>query len=156
MGMVSPTSPWRMETVSILLGTGTGSFGPATNFAVGSYPSSVAIGDLNGDGKLDLAVANFSSNNVSILLGDGTRSFGPRHELRCGIGSCLRCDRDFNGDGKLDMAVANQGSGNISTVSVLLGDGTGSFDQPQTLPWGIIRPLWRSGISMGMARPIWP
>ena len=46
------------SNVSILLGTGTGSFGAATNFAVGSGPRSVAVADFNGDGKLDLAVAN--------------------------------------------------------------------------------------------------
>ncbi|MBI5746989.1 MAG: VCBS repeat-containing protein [Nitrospirae bacterium] len=56
------------DTVSILLGTGTGSFGAATNFAVGSFPGSVSIGDLNLDGKPDLAVANSDSSNVSILL----------------------------------------------------------------------------------------
>jgi len=53
---------------SFLLGTGTGSFGAKTDFDTGSSPISVAVGDFNGDGKLDLAVANHISNNVSILL----------------------------------------------------------------------------------------
>ena len=57
------------NNVSILLGTGTGSFGSATNFAVGTNPSAVAIGDFNRDGKLDLATTNTLSHNVSILLG---------------------------------------------------------------------------------------
>lgn len=56
------------DYVSVLLGTGTGSFGTVTNFAVGAIPNSIAIGDLNGDGKLDLAVANYGSGSVSILL----------------------------------------------------------------------------------------
>ena len=56
------------NTVSIVLGDGTGAFGSATDFAVGASPASVAIGDLNGDGKPDLAVANIGSNTVSILL----------------------------------------------------------------------------------------
>ena len=56
------------NNVSVLLGTSTGSFESATNFAVGITPFSVAIGDFNGDGKPDLAVANQSSNNVSILI----------------------------------------------------------------------------------------
>ena len=58
-------------SVSILLGTGTGLFGLATNFAVVSFPKSVAIGDFNGDGKSDLAVRSstfFGGNDVSILL----------------------------------------------------------------------------------------
>ena len=62
------------DNVSILLGTGTGSFGTATNFAVGTTPSSVAVGNFNGDTFLDLAVANQYSNNISILLGTGTGS----------------------------------------------------------------------------------
>ena len=49
---------------------------PATNFGVGSAPRSVAVGDFDGDTDLDLAVANFFSNNVSILLGNGTGGFG--------------------------------------------------------------------------------
>src|SRR2546430_11227147 len=53
----------------------------ATNFAVGAGPTSVAIGDLNGDGKLDLAVANGNSNNVSVLLGTGTGFFAPATNL---------------------------------------------------------------------------
>jgi hypothetical protein len=56
------------NNVSILLGTGTGTFGAATNFTVSGSPISVAIGDFNGDGMSDLAVANFGSNTISILL----------------------------------------------------------------------------------------
>ena len=52
------------------------SFAPATNFAVGSFPTSVAVGDLNGDGFADLAVANAGSDNVSVLLGNGAGSLG--------------------------------------------------------------------------------
>jgi hypothetical protein len=57
--------------VSILLGTGTGSFGARTDFGAGIFPQSVAVGDFNGDGNLDLATANFRSNTVSILLNTG-------------------------------------------------------------------------------------
>jgi len=69
----------------VLLGTGTGSFGPATNFNVGNRPYSVTVGDFNGDGKSDLAVANAFSNNVSVLLGTGTGSFGPATNFTVGI-----------------------------------------------------------------------
>jgi hypothetical protein len=63
-------------TVSILLGNGNGTFGAPTNFAVGSAPSSVAVGDFDGDGRQDLAVADQFSNTVSILLNGTAVVFG--------------------------------------------------------------------------------
>src|SRR6266576_1256028 len=59
------------DTLSVRLGTGTGSFGAKTDFGTGGYPTSVVVGDFNRDGKLDLAVANQNDSNVSILLGNG-------------------------------------------------------------------------------------
>lgn len=56
------------NTVSILLNTDTASFGPPTSFTVGKVPDSVAVGDFNGDGHLDLAVANSGDNAVAVLL----------------------------------------------------------------------------------------
>ncbi|MFI5364601.1 MAG: FG-GAP-like repeat-containing protein [Candidatus Binatia bacterium] len=111
-------------TVSVLLGTGTGSFGAATNFAVGAFPGSVAVGDFNGDGHLDLAVANGFPSTVSILLGTGTGSFGAATNFTVGFGADSVAIGDFNGDGHLDLATANAGD---NTVSILLGTGTGSF-----------------------------
>jgi len=81
----------------------------------------VAVGDFNGDGKSDLAVANAYSNNVSVLLGTGTGSFGPATDSTVGSGPRSVAVGDFNGDGKSDLAVANA---NSSNVSVLLGTGT--------------------------------
>ncbi|MBI3359063.1 MAG: VCBS repeat-containing protein [Nitrospirae bacterium] len=62
------TANFGSNDVSILLGDGTGSFGPATGFDVGLGPVSIAIGDFNGDGKPDLTTANLNSNDVSILI----------------------------------------------------------------------------------------
>ena len=59
-------------------------FGPATNFPVGSGPNSVAVGDFNGDMKLDLAVANVNSDNVSVLLGNGPGGLGAAVNFRVG------------------------------------------------------------------------
>ncbi|CCI09799.1 Hemolysin-type calcium-binding region protein [Microcystis aeruginosa PCC 7941] len=59
---------YASNNVSVLLGTGTGSFGTATNFSVGNRPLSLTVGDFNSDGKSDLAVANLYSSNVSVLL----------------------------------------------------------------------------------------
>src|SRR5439155_5757773 len=65
------------STVSVLLGKGDGTFGPKSDYGTGSNPSSVAIGDLNGDAKLDLAVANYGSSTVTVLLNIGARSCVP-------------------------------------------------------------------------------
>jgi uncharacterized repeat protein (TIGR01451 family) len=122
------------NNVSILLGTGTGSFGAATNFPVGSNPFSVAVGDFNSDGRSDLATANQSSNNVSILLGTGTGSFGAATNFPVGSNPFSVAVGDFNSDGRSDLAVTNQTSHN---VSILLGTGTGSFGAATNFPVGV-------------------
>jgi hypothetical protein len=121
------------NNVSILLGTGTGSFTPAGNFGVGALPRSIAVGDFNGDGRLDLAVANAGSNNVSILLGAAAGGFSTATNVDVGSSPFSVAVGDFNGDGKLDLAVANSGS---NTVSILLGTGTGAFSAPTNFAVG--------------------
>ena len=90
----------------------------------GHYPMSVAVGDFNGDGKADLAVANCDSNNVSVLLGNGNGTFQAAVNYAAGTYPSSVAVGDFNGDGKADLAVANCASNN---VSVLLGNGNGTF-----------------------------
>src|SRR6516225_2951356 len=107
------------NTVSVLLGNGTGGFSAATPYATGLGPDSVAIGDLNGDGRLDLAVANHDSNTVSVLLGNVGGGFQQQTQYPTGLGPSSVAIRDLNGDGKLDLAVANADSNN---VTVLLND----------------------------------
>src|SRR2546428_5220739 len=77
-------------TVSILLGTGTGSFGAKTDFSTGRASSSVAVGDFNGDGKLDLAVASFADY---ILLGTCDERISALHAL-CDLGCRLLPEED--------------------------------------------------------------
>jgi hypothetical protein len=105
-------------TVSVLLGDGTGGFGAKTDFAASFSPYSVAIADLSGDGKPDLAVANYGANTVSVLLGDGAGGFGTKADFATGMGPYSVAIGDVSADGRLDVAVANQLS---NTVSVLLG-----------------------------------
>ncbi|MEG4142117.1 DUF4347 domain-containing protein [Microcoleus sp. Pol7_B1] len=125
--------------ISILLGTGTGSFGTATNlFNPGNeIPFFSAVRDFNGDGNLDLAVANpLSDANgdfVSIRLGTGTGTFGNPTNFGPGINPRSIAAGDFNGDSRLDLATAPLSGNNLS---ILLGDGTGSFSTPATINTG--------------------
>jgi hypothetical protein len=127
--------------VSILLGNGDGTFQAAQNFPVGIYPGSVAVGDFNGDGRLDVVVTGSDNNGngrVSILLGNGDGTFQAAQNFPAAgtyPGSVVA--GDFNGDGRLDLAVAaNQGSSLQGTVSILLGNGDGTFQAAQNFPVG--------------------
>src|SRR3989440_597917 len=105
------------------------SFIARRDLAAGRSPDSVAVGDFNGDGKLDLAVANRGSNDVSVLVGNGDGTFQAALTFAAGSGPSSVAAGDFNGDGKLDLAVASRGS---SLVSVLLGNGDGTFQAALT------------------------
>ena len=120
------------NTVSVLMGKGDGTFQPFVAFATGSFPNSLATGDFNGDGKVDLATAN-SDNTVSILLGAGNGTFQAHIDYPAGATSGRFptgvIAADFNGDGRLDLAVGtdcNTGC-TVGSVSILLGTGDGTF-----------------------------
>ena len=117
------------DTVLVLLGTGTGSFGTASNFTLSSNssPASIINADFNGDGKVDLATANSGLNNISILLGNGSGSFASATNFAVDSFPHSITSADFNGDGKADLATANSTIYNVKNISVLLGTGTGSF-----------------------------
>ena len=112
MAMASKTSPWPTigsDQRVDLVGRWRGQFqrSPQTS-AAGNHPLSVAVGDFNGDGKQDLAVANAATpSNVSILLGDGAGNFSAATNFGAGSYPLSVAVGDFNGDGKQDLAVAN-------------------------------------------------
>jgi hypothetical protein len=123
-------------SVSVLLGNGDGTFQPAVTYDSGGPDTySVAIADVNGDGKPDLVVANFGSNTVGVLLGNGDGTFQPVVDYpSSAAGSGATCPdavtiADVNGDGKPDLIVTNYCGENYLTqeVSVLLGNGDGTF-----------------------------
>jgi len=113
------------STVSVLRNTSTsgsivaGSFAATIDFTTGTNPRSVAIGDLDGDGKPDLAVANFNSNSISVFHNTSTSgsivagSFAAKVDFTTGAGPRVSLG-DLDGDGKPDLAVANQNSNNVS------------------------------------------
>lgn len=113
------------NSITVLLGDGTGGFAPAAFLpaTAGVFPAALVAGDFNGDGKVDLAVANTGSNDVTVLLGDGDGKFRMGAVYAAGSEPVSISLIDFNGDGRPDLMVANR-SGEIS---LLLGGGDGSF-----------------------------
>ena len=108
-------------------------FKPAQSYAVGTTPTAVAVGDFNGDGKLDVAVANNGSSNVSILLGHGDGTFQPAVNLDAGVAAPNDIAvADFDGDGKLDVAIflSPNTASTPGAVSILFGNGDGTFQSP--------------------------
>ncbi len=97
--------------------------------ALSGAPSSVATGDLNGDGKLDLVIANFDAGKISVLLGQGDGGFASPVDYPVGKQPAFVLMADVNGDGKLDVVVCNEADG---TLSVLLGNGDGTLQNATT------------------------
>jgi len=148
---ISSLYGYRGRTVSVLLGNGKGSFTPdpyrspglpAGTFAVGSDPDSVALADVNGDGRLDIVTANYNDNTVSVLLGDGQGNFAPDPHsspglppgaFAVGTSPAYVAVADL-GNGHADIVAANQLD---DTVSVLLGNADGTFQPAQSFAVGV-------------------
>ncbi len=115
------------DTVSVLMGTNTGTFSPAVGYTVGDSPTSVVVADVNGDHVPDIVTANFGSSDVSVLLGTGTGAFSPAVNYAAGQQARTVIVGDFDADGRVDLATADFGN---NSASVLLGNGDGSFQSP--------------------------
>jgi hypothetical protein len=128
------------SVVQILQGNGDGTFQPQpVTYAVGSNPAGIVVSDF-GNGHLDLAVADENSNDVSVLMGNGDGTFQAAihspttgsgtlsaNGLAAGSAPLAITAGDFNRDGRVDLATGNVQSADIS---VLLGKGNGTFEEP--------------------------
>jgi FG-GAP-like repeat/Cep192 domain 4/FG-GAP repeat len=118
-----------VNTVTVFLGNGDGTFQHSADYATGVEPLAVLLADFNGDGKLDLAVTNYRgvSTSVSVFLGNGDGTFQSPAEYPTATGPEALFAADFNHDGKLDLAVADAYEVGVGNVSILLGNGDGTF-----------------------------
>jgi hypothetical protein len=128
------------NSVSILLGNGEGGFTPAAGSPI-HFPNApglcpIVTADFNGDGIIDLAVADFSTNTVYILLGNGDGTFlFPSQPIGVGANPFAMTALDYNGDGITDLAVGNYNDNpnpnpSPGSVTLLIGNGDGSFSTP--------------------------
>ena len=124
------------NSVSVLRNTGalgSMSFASKVDFGVLSEPDELAVGDIDGDGKPDIAVSNSSLNDVSVFRNTSTAgtidasSFAAQDDFTVGVGSSGMSLADMDGDGKLDMAASTQGGNKITLFRNLSTPGTVSF-----------------------------
>ena len=131
------------NTVQVLLSNGDDTFKEATGspINVGQQPSAIVTGDFNADGNQDFVVTNFTDNTFSLFLGNGDGTFkqatGSPFALPSAVtGPIAMVATDINSDGNLDLAIVNQTTNN---VSILLGNGNGTFTQATNSPIAVGR-----------------
>jgi flagellin-like hook-associated protein FlgL len=112
---------------------GTGRFAARSTTTTGSTPQSVTLGDLNGDGVLDMVTADSGGSTASILLGNGDGTFKARTTVQTGANPLSVTLGDLNGDGVLDIVTADSDD---STASIMLGNGNGTFKARTTVETG--------------------
>ncbi len=119
-------------------------FDPKTDITVANNPTGMYTGDIDGDGKADMVVANSGSNTVSVYLNTSTSgslsaaSFGPVQLFTVGTSPADVTLGDIDGDGKLDVVTANSGTGNVSVLRNTSITGTISFAPQVTFTTGTL------------------
>jgi hypothetical protein len=141
---VSILYSWGLFSSPLLATSVPGPFPARLDIPVGAAPRSLAVGDFNLDGNPDLAVANMSADNVTILLGTGTGVFapGPNSPVSVGIYPSHLALGDLDRDGIPDLVVANKYD---NTVSILRGNGDGSFARQADIP----APVGLNSVALG-------
>ena len=125
-----------------MLGSGSGAFALPTSFQVGDQPYDLGAGDLDGDGVVDLAVANFESDDVTVLPGLGNGGFANGLEYQAGDGPFGLLVADLNSDRAPDVATAdlNQGKASllINAPTAETTKGALGFGSPDPLVKGFV------------------
>ena len=127
------------------------SFASPTTYP-GSQPFDGDLGDFNGDGKPDLAVANNLTSNISVLLGNGDGTFGTKTDYDVGQPADGVVITDLNSDGKLDI-VAQTSFSLTASVSVLLGNGNGTFQARVDYLFGVCHNLHQFSRAISITIP---
>jgi hypothetical protein len=128
-------------SVSVLLGNGDGSFQSATNFSAGKMPESIAITDLNGDGKPDIVAVSEVANLLNVLYGNGDGTFQSPATVALDLDPYYVVAGDFNDDHKADLAFSGLGRDldgdgirdSAGGTAVVLGNGDGTFQNRGSL-----------------------
>jgi hypothetical protein len=113
-------------------------FAPATNYPVSTYPRAIAAADINGDGKMDLIVANEFANSLLVLTNDGNGGFGSNATYNVQNPSFVMA-ADVNNDSKPDLISADE---DVGQLSVLTNNGNGGFVLASTPTLGVSLPAW--------------
>lgn len=116
LDIVTVNSSGSGSTASVLLGLAGGGFGVKSDYFTGAGPYGVALGDVSGDGRLDIVIANYGASTVSVLPGLAEGIFGPKSDYSTGRSPISVALSDINGDDRLDIVTANQGDNSISIL----------------------------------------
>jgi hypothetical protein len=122
--------------VGVRLGSDGMAFSARTDYVTSDLPVALALGDVTGDGKVDIVTAHYQAKSINLLLGAGDGTFSVKGNLTTVDKPAVMAVVDVNGDGKMDIVTAGSQSDDAGSVSVLLSKGGGDFAAAVDLPSG--------------------